>query len=378
MNEKISTRIIFFIAGLVTATWAVLVPYAKSNTNINDASLGTLLLCLGLGAMIAMPVTGALTSRYGCRKVITAAVLVIIISVPFLSFLSSPLLLGAGLLIFGISIGITDCAMNVQAILVEKSADKSLMSGFHGMYSVGGIAGAGAMTGLLHLGLTAITSTIIMCVAVFLLLMISVHKLLPYANPAEGPAFAVPKGIVLVLGLICFIIFMAEGTVLDWSAVYLVEKINISESLGGLGFAAFAAAMTAGRLSGDYVIEKLGAFKVVLSGTAVAILGFILVIHSIEFTLILIGYSLIGAGCSNIVPVMFSQIGKQSTMPQMVAVPAVTTLGYIGVLAGPAIIGYISHHSSITYGFVFITTLILCAAILSYAIKNILRATPQV
>lgn len=374
MNDRISTRIIFFLAGLVTATWAVIVPFAKTNTGVNDALLGTLLLCLGFGAMVAMPVTGILTSRYGCRKVISAAVVVILLSIPFLSIVTSPVLLGLCLLIFGVGIGITDCAMNVQAILVEKSSAKPLMSGFHGMFSVGGIAGAGTMTGLMSLGFGVITATFIIAVLVLFLLLISYKALLPYANPTEGPVFAIPKGTVLIIGLICFIIFMAEGTVLDWGALYLVESRNIPETLGGLGFAAFAIAMTFGRLTGDYIVSRYGALKVVMLGTGVAALGFLVLINSYALPLVLFGYLLIGLGCANIVPVMFSQIGKQKSMPQMVAVPAVTSVGYMGILAGPAIIGYIAYHSSIAHGFIFVTALVVVAALLSFSIRNLLKA----
>lgn len=375
MNEKNATRIIFFISGMVTATWAVIVPYAKANTGVNDAPLGSLLLCLGFGAMIAMPITGALTSRYGCQKMIVAAISVIIIALPFLSFFSSPLLLGITLFIFGMGVGITDCAMNIQAILVEKSSSIPLMSGFHGLFSVGGIAGAGIMTGLLSLGVDISSATLIVVLAVVLLLGISYRKLLPYANPTEGPAFAVPKGIVLVIGAICFIIFMAEGTVLDWSAVYLVDSRGIPEALGGMAFAAFAIAMTVGRLTGDYIVKLFGAFRVVLVGAIVAAMGFITVIYSSSFAIILAGYLFIGIGCANIVPVMFSQIGKQKSMPQMVAVPAVTTLGYIGILAGPAIIGFIAHHSSLAHGFIFVLALVVISALLALGMRTTLNTS---
>lgn len=374
MNNRISTRIIFFLAGLVTATWAVIVPFAKTNTGVNDALLGTLLLCLGVGALVAMPVTGILTSRYGCRKVISAAVIVILLSLPFLSFATSPLLLGLCLLIFGVGVGITDCAMNVQAILVEKSSEKPLMSGFHGMFSVGGIAGAGAMTGLMSIGFGVVSATFIIAALVLVLLLVSYKAMLPYANPTEGPIFAIPKGTVLIIGLICFIIFMAEGTVLDWGALYLVESRNIPETFGGLGFAAFAIAMTFGRLTGDYIVTQYGALKVVILGTGIAAIGFLIVINSYALPWVLTGYLFIGLGCANIVPVMFSQIGKQKSMPQMVAVPAVTSVGYLGILAGPAIIGYIAYHSSIAYGFIFVTGLVVIAALLSLSIRNLLKA----
>ncbi|WP_299996748.1 MFS transporter [uncultured Cedecea sp.] len=374
MNDRVSTRIIFFVAGLATATWAVIVPFAKANTGVNDALLGTLLLCLGVGAIVAMPVTGILTSRYGCRKVICAAVVIILLAMPFLPLVTSPLLLGLCLLVFGVGVGITDCAMNVQAILVEKSSAKPLMSGFHGMFSVGGIAGAGMMTGLMSLDFGVIAATLTMSALVLFLLLISFKAMLPYANPTEGPAFAIPKGTVLIISAICFIVFMAEGTVLDWGALYLVESRNIPETLGGLGFATFAVAMTFGRLTGDYIVTRFGALRVVILGSVIAAIGFLMLITSYALLPVLAGYLLIGLGCANIVPVMFTQTGKQKSMPQMVAVPAVTSVAYLGILAGPAIIGYIAWHSSIAHGFIFVTLLVIVAALLSFSIRNLLKA----
>lgn len=371
MNEKLATRAIFFISGLVTATWAVIVPFARLNTGVNEGVLGSLLLCLGFGAMTAMPMTGTLTSRFGCKVVIVVAVTLVFVSLPFLAMADSALLLGTTLFIFGIGLGVADCAMNVQAIIVEKNAGKPLMSSFHGMYSVGGIAGAGVMTGLLSMGLSIVAATAVIALLVLLLLLLSRSQLLPYANPTEGPAFAIPKGTVLILGLVCFIVFMAEGTVLDWSAVYLVDERNIPVSLGGLGFTAFAITMTIGRLGGDFIVQRVGALPVVIVGALAGVAGFITVIYSSNLAVLLVGYLLIGGGCANIVPVMFSQIGKQKSMPQMVAVPAVTTLGYVGVLAGPAMIGYIAHHSDLTYSFFLIIALLFIAMLLSLALRQL-------
>ncbi|MDI2090357.1 MFS transporter [Commensalibacter oyaizuii] len=370
MNDQLATRIVFFITGLITATWAVIVPFAKVNTGIDDAVLGFLLLSLGIGAIIAMPLAGPLSSRYGCRRLIIASFIIMLISAPFLSFISHVILLAVVLLIFGVGVGMTDCAMNIQAILVEKKAGKALMSGFHGMYSVGGIVGAGLMTGMLALGINVIPSTFIILMLITFLFISSFSHLLPYANPVEGPAFAIPKGTVLILGIICFVVFLVEGTVLDWSAVYLVDAKKIDDALGGLGFTVFAVAMTIGRLTGDFIINRFGAFHVVILGTMMALVGFYFVITGHALSVLLIGYFLIGGGCANIVPVMFNQIGRQQSMPQMVAVPAVTTLGYIGVLAGPAIVGFIAHLSSLPSAFVMIATLLLVVLCLTFVLRK--------
>ncbi|MGC0857631.1 MFS transporter [Pantoea agglomerans] len=365
VSSTLATRIIFFIAGFITATWAVIVPFARGNTGVNEAQLGTLLLCLGVGALIAMPVTGWLTSRFGCRRVILVAVTLVIISTPWLSVLSNPLLLALALLVFGVGIGVTDCAMNIQAILVEKQAAKPVMSGFHGMYSVGGIAGAGFMTLLLAMGFSVLTGCLLAVAAVIIMTLVSAPGLLTYANPAEGPVFAVPRGSVLIIGIICFAVFLTEGTVLDWSAVYLTDVRAIPASLGGLGYTCFAIAMTVARLTGDRIISSLGRLPVVLGGALIAAAGMAMVTFIASWPLALLGYTLVGAGCANIVPVMFSAAGRQTVMPQSVAVPAITTLGYLGVLSGPAVIGYVAHYTHLAFSFSLIMALMLIVGAVS-------------
>ncbi|WP_241592077.1 MFS transporter [Rosenbergiella epipactidis] len=368
-NSRLATRLAFFVAGFVTATWAVLVPYARANTGVNDATLGSLLLCLGIGALLTMPITGALTSRFGCRKVIIAALILIILVLPLLAVITQPILLGLALLLFGIGVGVTDCAMNIQAILVEKASAVPLMSGFHGLYSVGGIAGAGLMTLLLALGINVVVALFVIIVCVVVLAVLSYPGLLTYANPKEGPAFAVPHGIVLLLGIVCFSVFLTEGTVLDWSAVYLTQVRAMPETLGGLGYTCFAVAMTLARLTGDKVVKHFGRLKVVVVGAVVAALGLAMVTFIPAWHLSLIGYALIGAGCANIVPVMFSVVGQQTVMPQAAAVPAMTTLGYLGVLSGPAVIGYVAHFSSLSVSFSLIMLLMLCVGALAFKLN---------
>ena len=368
-TSRLATRLAFFVAGFITATWAVLVPYARSNTGVSDATLGSLLLCLGVGALITMPIAGALTSRFGCRKVIIAALVLVILVLPLLAVITQPILLGLALLLFGVGVGVTDCAMNIQAILVEKASKVPLMSGFHGLYSVGGIAGAGLMTLLLALGINVTVSIGVIVLCVVVLAVLSYPGLLTYANPKEGPAFAVPHGIVLLLGIVCFSVFLTEGTVLDWSAVYLTQVRAMPETLGGLGYTCFAVAMTLARLTGDKVVRYFGRLKVVVAGSVIAALGLAMVIFIPAWHLSLIGYALVGAGCANIVPVMFSVVGQQTVMPQAVAVPAMTTLGYLGVLSGPAIIGYVAHFSSLSISFCLIMLLMLFVGGLAFKLN---------
>ncbi|MEX9756381.1 MFS transporter [Providencia vermicola] len=368
-KEQIATRIIFFISGFATASWAAIVPFVKINTGANDATLGLLLLCFGVGALVAMPLTGALAAKFGCRKLMVAATILFCFMLPLLPAISQISILIVCLFVFGVGIGLTDCAMNIQAVIVDKASEKPIISGFHGYFSVGGIAGAGAMSAILLVGIPPIIAATIISLVCLLLLSMSFKGFLGYANAPTGPLIVIPKGIVLVFGIICFAIFLAEGTVLDWSAVFLIEHHGLKESLGGLGFTAFATTMTIGRLTGDRIVMRVGSARVVFWGALLACFGFIIAVLSPYLSIAIMGYALVGAGCSNIVPVMFAAIGKQNTMPEALAVPAVSTLGYLGILAGPAAIGFVAFQFTLATALLMIASLLIIIAIISKFIR---------
>ncbi|MBT0625298.1 MFS transporter [Pseudomonas fluorescens] len=367
--EQMSTRIAFFIAGFGIAAWAPLVPYAKARAQLNEGTLGLLLLCLGVGSIIAMPVAGALASRFGCRRVLTGGTIMICLALPMLATVSSIPLLMAGLFLFGAGLGTVDSTVNLQAVIVERASGKTMMSGFHGLFSLGGIVGAAGVSGLLGLGLSPLQATLVVIVIVAVALLKAGPHLLPYGSESSGPAFAVPHGVVLFIGCLCFIVFLAEGAVLDWSAVFLSAERGLDEAYAGLGYAAFALTMTAGRLTGDAIVRRLGATRVIVIGGSLATAGMLLATLFPAWETALLGYALVGAGCSNIVPVLYTAVGKQKVMPEHIAVPAITTLGYAGILAGPAMIGFIAHGSSLSIAFVLVATLLAGVAISGKILK---------
>ncbi|MFP3517098.1 MFS transporter [Pseudomonas sp. SIMBA_077] len=361
--EQISTRIAFFIAGFGIAAWAPLVPYAKARAGLDDATLGLLLLSLGIGSILAMPIAGVLATRFGCRRVFITGALLICLSLPLLATVSSIPLLIATLFVFGAGLGTVDSTVNLQAVIVERASGRNMMSGFHGLFSVGGIVGAAGVSALLAIGLTPLWAMLVVIVMILAALFKAAPNLLPYGSESNGPAFAIPHGVVLFIGVLCFIVFLAEGAMLDWSAVFLTSEKHINDVYAGLGYAAFALTMTIGRLLGDTLVSRLGARRIIVLGGLLAAAGLALATLAPDWEVSLMGYALVGAGCSNIVPVLYTAVGKQTVMPESIAVPAITTLGYAGILVGPAAIGFIAHASSLNIAFGVIAVLLVGVAI---------------
>ncbi len=252
--------------------------------------------------------------------------------------------------------------MNIQAVIVERASGQTMMSGFHGLFSLGGIVGAAGITVLLGAGASPLTAVWCVIAGVAVALALSASRLLAYGSKNEGPAFAIPHGIVLFIGALCFIVFLTEGALLDWSAVFLTSVRGMDASHAGLGYAAFALTMTIGRLTGDRVVRRVGPVRIVIFGGLCAAGGVALATLISSWQVALLGYALVGVGCSNIVPVLFSSVGRQTIMPENVAIPAITTLGYAGILVGPAAIGFVSHSTNLQTAFMILAVLLLGVA----------------
>ncbi|WP_431221631.1 MFS transporter [Serratia sp. L9] len=369
--EQVVTRLAFFIAGLGMATWAPLVPFAKTRISIDDGSLGLLLLCIGVGSILAMPLTGLLTGKFGCRRVILLAGIALCIDLPLLVLMDSTLGMALALLLFGAAIGMVDVAMNIQAVVVERASGRAMMSGFHGFFSIGGIAGAGGVSALLWLGLGPLQATLIAVAMILLLLFIASKNLLRESGGnKEGPMFVLPRGWVMFIGLLCFIMFLAEGSMLDWSALFLTSLRGMDHSQAGLGYALFSITMTLGRLNGDRVVNAMGRYQVLFLGSLCAAIGLALAIAINSVMASLIGFMLVGIGASNVVPILFSAAGNQQAMPANLAIASVTTVGYAGILAGPALIGFIAQVSSLTFALSCVAAMLLIVTASAKAITR--------
>ena len=357
--QRHSTRALFFIGGFGAASWAPLVPILRERLAIGEDVLGMLLLCIGIGSLLTMPISGAAASRFGCKRVLIPAAILFAVMLLILCNVSEIVLAIPALLIFGAVMGCIDVVVNIQAVIVEKAAGRQLMSGMHALWSVGGFVGAGLFgvwVGIL--GLTPFMSTVIAALIILSILSKYGIYLLPHGGEKSGKIFAIPHGIVTFVGIIAFIAFLVEGAIMDWSGVFLTTVRGFDISLAGVGFTMFSAAMLIMRLVGDSLSQSAGQKLVVLGGSALAFIGFLSIIFADSSIIIYLGFFMIGIGSANVVPIFFSMLGKQKVMPISTAVPAVTTLGYLGILAGPAAIGFLAHQTSLYTAFGFLASLV--------------------
>ena len=375
LAEQHATRAIFFVGGFGAASWAPLVPLLKARLGIAEDVLGMLLLCIGIGSLLTMPLSGAAAVRFGCRRVLTAAGLVYGALLLALCTVSSFQLAIPLLLIFGATMGCIDVVVNIQAVIVEKAAGRRLMSGMHALWSVGGFAGAG-LFGIWvgTFSLTPLASTGIAAAVMVLVTLAASRHLLLYGGDAGGKLLALPKGIVTFVGIIACIAFLVEGAIMDWGGVFLTTVHHFDMALAGTGFTVFSAAMLTMRLLGDWTVQKLGQERVVIGGSLLAVAGFLFIIFAPTVVLLYLGFFFIGVGCANVVPVFFSLLGKQRVMPISLAVPAVSTLGYLGILMGPAAIGFIAHQTSLYAAFTLLAALVLLQAVIAaYVYRHIVE-----
>ena len=359
--QKNSTRAIFFISGFSAASWAPLVPILRERLFIEEDLLGMLLLCVGIGSLLTMPIAGTLASKFGCRKVLTVASIFISAMLLLLCKVSNFWLTVPIVLLFGGIMGCIDVVMNIQSVVVEKAVKHQIMSGMHAMHSVGEFIGAGLFgVWVGFLKLTPFQSTIISVLIIFLLLMkYSKHFIVESGGEKNDKLIAVPKGILIFIGLIAMISYLVEGAIMDWSGVFLTITKGFDISVAGVGFAMFSASMLLMRFVGDSLVQKFGSRFIILSGCVIAFAGFLFLIFGDAQKILFAGFFLIGLGCANIVPVFFSMLGKQKIMPVNMAIPSVSTLGYLGILMGPAVIGFIAKVTSLYFSFGLLAILII-------------------
>lgn len=373
-TQRLATRLSFFSLGFATAAWAPLIPFAQQRLNLNHADFGLLLLCMGIGSMIAMPATGALVKRWGCRPLIALALMLLMVLLPSLTMWSSIVTMAVALFIFGSAAGCLGVAINLQAVVVEKHSVRALMSSFHGMCSLGGLTGAMLVTALLAVGLSPLMSTLSVVMILLVIGGVAIPSCLtsfeqdekPHEDTTQAPKKLYrPDGIILLIGMMCFIAFLSEGAAMDWGGIYLTSKYQLNPAFAGLAYTFFALSMTTGRFAGHILLKQWGEKNIVTYSAIGAAIGMAVIVTAPVWQVVVLGYALLGLGCSNIVPVMFSRVGRQNNMPKAAALSLVSTIAYTGSLSGPALIGLIGEWTGLSTVFTGVSVLLFIIALLN-------------
>ncbi|WP_370425707.1 MFS transporter (plasmid) [Pantoea vagans] len=360
IGRRMSTRAAFFIAGFGMGAWAPLVPYAQHRLALDAGMLGSLLLCLGCGSLITMLFSGKLTGKFGCRAMIAVGAFMLLISLPLLATVNSIPLMVLSLLIFGAGVGLTDVTVNIQGALIEQHSPSPLMSGFHGLFSIGGIVGSACGSLLLSAGFSPLSMALIADLIITFVMLVSFSCLLPFGSHGEQTKSKFRINVpLLLMATMCMICFLAEGAMLDWSGVWLTSEQGLSLEYSGWGYAAFGCAMAVMRLSGDKIVSIMGRKKVLLLSGICASFGFIIAVMMPGWEASLAGFALVGIGAANVAPVLTTLAGLEKTMPANMSVAFVSTVGYLGILMGPALLGFIAHAFSLSIAFTCLSVALL-------------------
>jgi predicted MFS family arabinose efflux permease len=345
---------LFFMNGVVLASWVSRLPAVQSQRALNHAALGLALLALASGAVVSMPVAGFLAPRFGSQRLCKIAAVALCLALPCLALAPGRAGFAACLFAFGAANGMLDVSMNAQAIEVERRYARPLMSSFHAAFSAGGLAGAALGAVIAGSGVAVLAHF----AAVGLLFGLATfatfaHLLATRLEPEAGqPSLSLswrPRPLTLALGVVAICVMVGEGAVADWSAIYLRRNLLANESLAAAGYAAFSVSMAAGRLGGDRLALQLGPAWLTRCSGALGAVGLALVLLTDRPVVALVGFGLVGAGFATVVPLVFSAAARIPGVAPEVGLASVTTLGYVGFLAGPPLIGFVAEARSLPF-----------------------------
>ena len=342
MRPRAAIALVFFANGAGMASWLPHIPTVQAALGLTPAGLGLALLATAAGALVGIPLAGVASARRGSRAVVRASALVFfaVLALPIVTP-SIPLLV-AMLFVLGAGNGALDVAMNAQAVALETRGDRPIMSSFHGLWSVGGLVGAGGAAAALHAGWSA-PAHVVAAVAIFgSLAAAGCLGLLPAKHDVQPErARAVrPTGALVGLGAIAFLALLAEGAVGDWSAVYLQHSLGAAPSTAALGFAGFSLAMALGRFCGDGLARRFSDAALVRASTVLGAVGLGAALAVGTPAIGIAGFACVGFGIANLVPIVFRTAGALPGLAASESIAAVGTAGYVGLLAGPPVIGF--------------------------------------
>jgi MFS family permease len=365
-----SIGFLFASASLMIGVWVAAIPGIKERLHFSDSSLGLSLLLAPLGALTGVYLSTKILSRIEVGKWLFIGNMLFCLVVIMEVTAQTRLMLWIALYLHGVNGFLNGVSANAVVDMLEKKYNRRFMSSCHAMYSIGGGIGAGMAALFFAVNVASSLQAIIMAILIILIIIAAQNNLLNHKTIIHSPSsLGMPSLGILGISFICLVVFMAEGCVADWSAIYLKEILSSPKELMSLGFAGFSIAMTIGRLNGDELIPKIGNKSIVISGSLLAASGFIIVSLAPATIIAIIGFILIGFGCSCIVPVLFSASANIKGVSPVQGFAMVTTGGLIGFLAGPSLIGFISEAINLSTGFAFVFLMALLAAFTAWQNK---------
>lgn len=362
-KPSISIGFLFAVASILLGIWVAAIPQIKIRLGLTDATLGLSLLLAPVGAL-----TGVVLSPLVFRKIVVGKWLLaghLLLCLIFIAQVTapSPVVLWVALFANGLVGFLNGVSTNAVVDLLEKKYHRHIMSTSHGMYSLGGGLSAGLAAWFYSVQLNALQQILLVAVILIISLLFLSPQLRKYNTLIESDqGFRLPSGSVAGLAFICFVTFMGEGCVADWSAIYLKESLSGSKAVAGLGFAGFSIAMAAGRFNGDNWIPRIGSKRITIAGSIIAGSGFLMAVVLNSIPMAITGFTLIGLGFSCIVPVLFSAATRVPGVSAVTGISAVASGGLIGFLAGPSLIGLVAERYSVGAGLSILFFLALVAA----------------
>ncbi len=369
---RIATSVFFFIAGLTFATWASRIPAIQAKLNLSDGALGGVLFALPAGLMLSLPLSGWLVSKYGSRPMMIAGALFYPAILLLLASAPSVISLVISLFAFGVMGNLINIAMNTQAVGVESLYGRSVMASFHGLWSLAGFTGALVGGLFVSAGISPLFHFSAVAAFAMILVLLFFKSALPAdaGNNEPQKLFVKPDRKILLLGLIAFCTLLCEGAMADWSGVYFKKIVEAPASMITLGYVAFTAMMATGRFVGDWLVTRIGVKRTLqMSGTMITS-GLLLSVFFPYLVTATIGFLLVGFGVSSVVPIVYGLAGKSKTMSPGTALASVSTIGFLGFLIGPPLIGFIAQAVSLRWSFTLIAILGFGTAVLARKLNS--------
>lgn len=381
-----STSMAFLLTGFVFATWAARIPALKADLGLTDPQLAIALVGLNAGAVAGLQLGSTVVTRFGSRRVLFVAL-------PAFSGALVPIGVAPDLVVLTVAVAVSaginsviDVAINDQGVGVQHGYGQSLLSGMHAMHSLGGVLGGAVAAAAAHVGLGVVSHFSVAAAAVATVAVLSNRMLLPPGQlhgEAAKDARSIPPtagwtGRLLVLGAVAFMFTLAEGSALDWAAVLLADHRGADPAVAAMGLAVFQGAVTVGRLLGDPIINRIGPVRVFVGGPLLAGSGFAACLLQGSTASAFTGLAVLGLGLATLLPITISAAGTIRGLPVPVAVARVSTLGYLGTFTGPAVIGFLSHHTDLATALLLPAMAVAATSIAATAVRRTYRpAVPR-